>query len=75
MDRELSDAGVTGLSADGRFMHAYDAAYQLCAIALYASGYEVSKGKGHHAYTINALQYALGQGQAANTIYLSKCST
>ncbi|HYW84529.1 MAG TPA: hypothetical protein VFB30_14805 [Spirochaetia bacterium] len=56
-------------------MHAYDAAYQLCAIALYASGYEVSKGKGHHAYTINALQYALGQGQAANTIYLSKCST
>ena len=75
VDRELSDAAVQGLSADGRFMHAYDAAFQLCAIALHASGYEVGKGKGHHAYTINSLEHTLGPQQAANTMYLSKCST
>jgi hypothetical protein len=75
VDRELSDAAVAGLSADGRFMHAFDAALQLCAIALHASGYKVSKGKGHHSYTINALPFALGRQQEANSRYLSKCST
>jgi hypothetical protein len=75
VDRELSDAAVPGLSTDGRFMHAYDAALQLCTIALHANGYAVGKGKGHHAYTINALQYALGPQHAADTAYLSKCST
>jgi hypothetical protein len=75
VDRELSDAAVPGLSNDGAFMHAYDAALQLCALALRVGGYTVAKGKGHHAYTINSLQYTLGQPQATNTIYLSKCST
>jgi hypothetical protein len=75
VDRELSDAAVSGLSDDGRFMHAYDdAALQLCTIALHASGYEVSKGKGHHAYTINSLEHALGHQQATTTRYLSTCS-
>src|SRR5437870_2921558 len=75
VDRELSDAAVQGLSADGRFMHAYDAAFQLCRVALHVSGYAVSKGKSHHSFTINSLEYTLGQEQAENTIYLSKCST
>ena len=74
VDRELSDAAVQDLRADGRFMHAYDAALQLCTIALYAGGYAVSKGKSHHAYTINSLPYLLGE-QTENAIYLSKCST
>lgn len=72
VDRELSDAAVQGLSADGRFMHAYDAALQLCTIALRASGYAVGKGKGHHAYTINSLEHTLGQQE--NAAYLSQCS-
>lgn len=75
VERELSDAAVQGLSDDGRFMHAYDAALQLCKIALHVSGYEVSKGRGHHSYTINSLEYALGQQHRDNTVYLSKCST
>jgi len=75
VDRELSDAAVAGLSDDGRFMHAYDAAFQLCTIALHVSGYKVGKGKGHHAYAINSLEYALGRHQADNKNYLSTCST
>jgi hypothetical protein len=75
VDRELSDAAVLGLSADGRFMHAYDGALQLCKIALHVSGYEVSKGRGHHSYTINSLEYTLGDQQKAVLGYLSTCST
>jgi hypothetical protein len=74
VDRELRDAAVPGLSDDGRFMHAYDAALQLCTIALQATGYEVGKGRGHHAYTINSLEHTLGAGQQATTRYLSTCS-
>jgi hypothetical protein len=75
VDRELSDAAVHGLSPDGQFAHAYDAALQLCKVALHASGYEVGKGPGHHARTINSLEHTLGQSQKDNAIYLSKCST
>jgi hypothetical protein len=74
VDRELSDAAVQGLSSDGRFMHAYDAALQLCTIALHVSGYAVNRRvKGHHAYTINSLEHTLGQQQTS--VYLSTCST
>ncbi len=33
VDREIHDASVAGLSVDGKFMHAYDAALNLCTIA------------------------------------------
>jgi hypothetical protein len=75
VDRELADAAVQGLSPDGRFMHAYDAALQLCTIALHASGYAVGRVKGHHNYTINSLPYTLGQQHADIAIYLSQCCT
>jgi hypothetical protein len=75
VDRELGDAAVPGLSDDGRFMHAYDAAFQLCNIALRASGYAVAKGTGHHAYTINSLEHTLGGGQQGTTRFLSACSS
>jgi hypothetical protein len=75
VDRELSDAAAAGLSADGQFMHAYDAAFQLCRIALHASGYQVAKGPGHHAHAINSLEHTLGLSQKDVAVYLSKCST
>src|SRR5262245_57129297 len=56
-------------------MHAYDAALQLCKLALHVSGYEVGKVRGHHAYTINSLEYTLGSPQVENARYLSRCST
>jgi hypothetical protein len=75
VDRELTDASVVGLSNDGRFTHAYDAALLLCKLALHASGFEVRKrAAGHHALWINSLEFTLGQGQKATLIHLSKSS-
>ena len=61
VDREISDASVSELSVDGRFMHAYDAALNLCTIALRSSGYAVIKGQGHHKKTIESLPLCLGK--------------
>src|SRR5437588_8123958 len=75
VDRELADAGVVGLSDDGRFTHAYDAALLLCKLALHSSGYVVQKrATGHHALWINALEFTLGASQKESLIHLSKSS-
>ncbi len=60
VDREIKDASIKEMSVDGRFMHAYDAALNLCAIALRASGYVVGKGQGHHKKTIESLALTMG---------------
>jgi len=61
VDRDLSDALATGLSDDGRFIHAYDAGLLLCKLALHANGYEVQKrAPGHHNLWINSLELTLG---------------
>ena len=60
VDREIADASIKEISIDGRFMHAYDAAFKLCAIALRTSGYTVVKGQGHHKKTIESLSLTLG---------------
>ena len=74
VDRDLGDALVTGLSADGCFQHAYDAALQLCMIALRASGYRVPKGQGHHKYGIDSLRYTLGNQWAEMSDHIERCS-
>lgn len=74
-DREIHDSGVSGLSDEGRFTHAYDAALLLCKLALHASGFELPKrSQGHHSLWINSLEYSLGQEQKATLIHLSKSS-
>jgi hypothetical protein len=75
VDRELADAGVAGLSDDGRFTHAYDAALLLCKLALHSSGFEVQKrASGHHALWINSLEFTLGEEHKDTLIHLSKSS-
>ncbi len=74
VDRDLSDARVRGLSADGRFQHAYDAALQLCMIALHASGYGVPKGQGHHKRAIDSLRYTLGGAWSDVADHIECCS-
>ena len=46
VDREIGDAQATGLSNEGRFEHAYNAALQVCMIALRVSGFQAPKGRG-----------------------------
>src|SRR5437899_1117847 len=71
VDRELGDACVAGLSDEGRFTHAYDAALLLCKLALHASGFELQKrGSGHHSRWINSLEFTLGKDQKETMIHL-----
>ncbi len=74
VDRELSDAAASGLSCDARFQHAYNAALQLCKLALHASGFEAVRGPGHHSRWIESLPHTLGSQQAPISKYLSTCS-
>jgi hypothetical protein len=74
VDRDLADAQTPGLSVDGRFMHAYDAALQLCIVPLLASGYRVQKGQGHHKYGILSLRYTLGDRWSETADHIEMCS-
>lgn len=74
VDRDLGDAQVVGLSADGKFQHAYNAALQLCMLALRASGYRVRKGEGQHKRGINSLRYTLGQDWSEMADHVERCS-
>ena len=74
VDRDVSDAQVVGLSPDGRFQHAYDAALQLCMIALLASGYQVPKGAGRHKRGIDSLRYTLGDRWSESADHIERCS-
>src|SRR5262245_15695588 len=60
VDRDLNDASLSTLSADGRQMFAYSGALTLCNIALRACGYVVPKGGSHHKHTIGSLPLTMG---------------
>jgi hypothetical protein len=76
VDRELSDATATGLSADGKFTHAYDAGLLLCKLSLHVCGFELAKGKkDHHALWIDSLKFTLGETHKDVSIHLSQSST
>jgi hypothetical protein len=74
VDRELADAEIVAVSADGRFTHAYNAALTLCRIALLAAGYRVAKGGGAHYREINSIVYTVGESQKNIQIFLSACT-
>jgi len=56
--RNLADAQITGLSEDGRFSHAYDAARILANVVVRASGFRVKGEGGGHDNTFLALKVA-----------------
>src|SRR5437867_8111734 len=62
VDRDLKDAEVKGLSADGAMNHAYNAALQLATLALYAEGYRPGRQRAHER-AINSLAYTVGSRQ------------
>ncbi len=72
--RELSDARAIGISADGKFEHAYAAALQLCMVPLRAEGYQVPKGGARHKRTIDSLPYTLGEHWKEAADYIERCS-
>lgn len=74
VDRDLGDARTPGLSVDGCFQHAYDAALQLCLIPLRAIGYRPRKGQGHHKYGIDSLRLTLGSAWSETADHIEQCS-
>ena len=60
-DRNLADAGIRGLSAEGRFQFAYNAALAMATAALHAAGYRTNSNvPGHHAVTVESLEHTIG---------------
>lgn len=74
IDRDIADASVEVLSDDGRFSHAYDAALQLCILALRAEGFKVKKGQGHHKKSIESLTLVLGDSFREVADHIERCS-
>ena len=72
-ERNLKDAALPQLSADGRFSMAYNAARSLANVTIRASGYRVKQTGGAHYNTFLALPVAIGP--TANTIaaYFNSC--
>jgi hypothetical protein len=71
VDRDLEDS-KRNLSPDGQFNIAYNAALQLCAIALLAEGWRPDKLNAHYR-TIAALPLILGTQWQDGADYLDAC--
>jgi len=56
----LGDAGVKGLSNDGRFVFAYDAARAAAEAVMGTEGYRPVAGSGHHETVFRFLRVAAG---------------
>jgi hypothetical protein len=70
--RSLRDAGLSGLSADGRFKLAYEAIVLFAKMALACGGYRV-KGRGAHHTTFVALPLVMGRSVSADADYFDRC--
>ena len=71
VDRDLDDS-KRSLSPDGQFNIAYNAALQLCAIALLAEGWRPEKLNAHYR-TIGSLPLILGAKWQDGADYLDAC--
>jgi uncharacterized protein (UPF0332 family) len=72
-DEDLTSAAVDP-SVAWRFNKGYTAAFRMCSAALYAAGYEASRGD-HHYRTIDALPLVIGSALHDLSNYLHTCST
>lgn len=72
-DRSLTDATLEGLSPEGRFQFAYNAALELAAATVLASGYRVRSRPGHHQLMFEAARLALGEESAPALGYFERC--
>lgn len=72
-DRELADAGLDGISSDGRFEHAYSAARCLAEAALYAAGFSILKGQRKHERLVDSLKLTVEGDAAARVDYYDQC--
>ena len=73
VQRDLRVGNDSRTDPDWRFVAAYNAALQSAAIALYASGFQATKGGGAHHYTIESLKLTIGdEGSAVDELHAFK---
>jgi hypothetical protein len=72
-ERSLADAQVEGLSNDGRFGLAYDAARSLATLVVRAAGYRVKGHGGAHYNTFLALEAAGPRTFKRYAVYFNAC--
>jgi hypothetical protein len=72
VERDLRNAALAGLSADRRFVTAYNAALQLPTVTLRAAGYRTS-GTAHHWATFQALFFILEPGDTELADFFDSC--
>ena len=70
--RSLRDAAIPGLSAEGKFALAYDAALQLSTIPLRCAGYR-TRGEGHHWTVFRVLPELMGPEFEELADYFQSC--
>jgi hypothetical protein len=70
--RSLADARVEGLSADGRFSHAYGAALAAATVVLRSEGLRI-RGAEHHKATFAAVAGVLGEAYRDRIRYFDRC--
>ncbi|MEE9293742.1 MAG: hypothetical protein V3W34_02090 [Phycisphaerae bacterium] len=71
--RNLKDASLEGLSPDGCFSFAYNAARTLATIAIRACGYRIKQTGGAHYNTFLALTVAMGANFDTIATYFDSC--
>ncbi len=72
-EREIGDAALSGISADGRFNHAYEAIRALCEAALLASGFATAKGSRQHERAIESLKFTIDGEWTTAVDFLDRC--
>ena len=70
--RSIHDANIPGLSPEGRFALAYDAALELATVPLRCSGYR-TRGEGHHWAVFSVLAELMGEDSEELVDYLQTC--
>ena len=71
--RDLKDSQVTEITNDWRFVIAYNAALNICTIALYSMGYKPSRSQSEHYRVIQSLVLTLGVEHEDIRDYLNNC--
>lgn len=72
MERDLHDASIKGISADRRFITAYNVALQGTTVLLHLQGYR-TRAEAHHYFTFLAGREILGPKHHAMMDYFNTC--
>jgi hypothetical protein len=71
--RDLTDAGIAGLSADRRFATAYNAALQAANMAIACAGYRIVSKVGHHRVSLESTKLVFGKPMHRYADYFETC--